>query len=135
MRSLISPATTSPSNSGRWSASAQRVEGRVSTSVIRTAPLWSSFRTVEIGLGFTGRAGPDGEGMQATLERVAHGLVDDPMALDAALALEGRGYDINGEVSLPALAPARMADMLVRFVQDRERDWVQTLAERPIDPV
>ena len=57
------------------------------------------------------------------------GLVDEPVALDAALAVESIRYDIKPEVSLAALPPAGVATMSVRFVGDDEVGRSETLLQ------
>ncbi len=53
-------------------------------------------------------------------ERIGQKVVDHAVALEAALAREGRGYDIHSEMSLSAFPPAGMSGMKMRFIFDRE---------------
>ena len=56
--------------------------------------------------------------MDAGLEFVGQDLIDEALAGDSGLALEGGGDDIDAEVRLAAGAVAGMALVLLRFVDD-----------------
>jgi len=85
--------------------------------------------------GFARRPRLDGEGVQATLEALGQEVVDEPMTIESALALEGSRHDIKTEVSFAAFAPAGMTVVLVRFVRYDEMRRLEPLLDRLRYPV
>jgi len=66
------------------------------------------------------RFGFDREGVHAALQFLGDAGVNRAVNIDTALALEGGRHDLDTEMGLAALAPAAMAVMLVRLVEDRQ---------------
>ena len=60
------------------------------------------------------------ERVNAALQFRGERRIDHPVALDPALPLEGLGHNINPEMRLPARPVARMALMLVRFIDNTQ---------------
>ena len=73
--------------------------------------------------------------MQAALESPLRGVVDEAVALDAALAGEGFRHDIKTEMGFAALPPAGMAAMLFRFVGDGQVGSVAGSPASLCDPI
>ena len=73
--------------------------------------------------------------MKAALKRFGQDSIHHAMPLDAALALERGGYDINSEVRFAMLAPAGVAGMLARLFDNRQDRGLEPFVKRPRDPV
>src|SRR6266404_7076048 len=71
--------------------------------------------------------------MQAAGEFRVERLVDQPLAGDSALAVEGRRDDLDLEMGLAAFAPAGMTVMTRRFVLNGEPRWRETRAELAVN--
>ena len=63
--------------------------------------------------------------MDGSGELVGEDLVDHPVPLDPALALEGPGYDVDTKMCLSFRTVAGMARMKVGFVGDVQADGGQ----------
>ena len=84
---------------------------------------------------FPGRPGPDGEGVQAARESLAQGLVDEPVALDPALALEGFRHDIKTEVGFARLRASRRGRDAGAIRRSPRSASGRIARQRPVDQV
>ena len=78
---------------------------------------------------FPRRLGLDRERVQAALEGAGERRVHEAVTLDPALACEGPRHDIKAEVGFAALAPAGMAEVLLRLVLHDETDRIEPLLQ------
>jgi len=75
--------------------------------------------------GFAWREGLDGEGVHRSGQLLRQGGVDLALPLDTALAGEGAGRDLDGEVALAARPGARMAGVLGAVVDHVQLDGIE----------